>query len=415
MRIERITIKNYRGIDNLTIDFKSNFNVLFGFNGSGKSTIIYAINDLLLLTRFFLEKKNPDVIVFSQYRIKDPGKDCLIIIDFDNNGKILLEKKVNHTQIQDENSLRLRDGSIAIFKNIDKEINFYSLIPGLANPMIQDIETSSERIMVNLENLPFFVKSRGIVNYRHINDEIIRLIHIENRDRIQSLDNGEDKEKSRNKKLELIRKSLKMIFEDFEEITFTYDNLSNREFISIKKSGQEFVLDEQLSSGEACVVIIVCILCINLYGKQNSKTDIVCIDEIDASLHPKWQIKICKILQEVFPETQFIITSHSPFIWFSTYKENIYLMRNNHNTITCDTDISTAKGEYIENLIAKYFDISEYDDGISQQVHEIENLFRKHDFAKAKESISSIRNEYGNIQVLDNLETEMEILYHDHD
>lgn len=41
---------------------------------------------------------------------------------------------------------------------------------------------------------------------------------------------------------------------------------------------------------------------------------IVLIDEIDLHLHPKWQRKIVPLLKDLFPNFQFIATSHSPFI-----------------------------------------------------------------------------------------------------
>ena len=40
----------------------------------------------------------------------------------------------------------------------------------------------------------------------------------------------------------------------------------------------------------------------------------VLIDEIDAHLHPKWQRRVVDDLKLTFPGTQFVCTSHSPFI-----------------------------------------------------------------------------------------------------
>jgi hypothetical protein len=41
---------------------------------------------------------------------------------------------------------------------------------------------------------------------------------------------------------------------------------------------------------------------------------VVLIDEIDAHLHPSWQRQIGTWLQEKFPNLQFIVATHSPFI-----------------------------------------------------------------------------------------------------
>ena len=41
---------------------------------------------------------------------------------------------------------------------------------------------------------------------------------------------------------------------------------------------------------------------------------VILIDEIDLHLHPKWQREILRKLHEVFPNVQFIVTTHSPII-----------------------------------------------------------------------------------------------------
>ena len=41
---------------------------------------------------------------------------------------------------------------------------------------------------------------------------------------------------------------------------------------------------------------------------------VVMIDELDLHLHPKWQRRITEDLRRVFPNIQFIVTTHSPFL-----------------------------------------------------------------------------------------------------
>ncbi|MBO9473379.1 AAA family ATPase [Shimia sp. R10_1] len=45
-----------------------------------------------------------------------------------------------------------------------------------------------------------------------------------------------------------------------------------------------------------------------------SARGIILIDEIDLHLHPTWQKKIVPALLEAFPEMQFVVSSHSPFV-----------------------------------------------------------------------------------------------------
>jgi predicted ATP-binding protein involved in virulence len=51
-------------------------------------------------------------------------------------------------------------------------------------------------------------------------------------------------------------------------------------------------------------------------GKQPfyEQPAIILVDEIDTYLHPKWQRTILNTLVKNFPNTQFIVTTHSPFV-----------------------------------------------------------------------------------------------------
>ena len=44
------------------------------------------------------------------------------------------------------------------------------------------------------------------------------------------------------------------------------------------------------------------------------KEAVILIDEIDCHIHPKWQRKLIPAFRELFPNCQFIFTTHSPYI-----------------------------------------------------------------------------------------------------
>jgi len=51
------------------------------------------------------------------------------------------------------------------------------------------------------------------------------------------------------------------------------------------------------------------------------------VDEIDLHLHPTWQRKIIGFLSERFPNTQFIVTAHSPLIVQAAQDANIAVLK----------------------------------------------------------------------------------------
>ncbi len=58
-----------------------------------------------------------------------------------------------------------------------------------------------------------------------------------------------------------------------------------------------------------------------------SEPAIVLVDEIDLHLHPRWQKSIIRHLTDIFRQTQFIVTAHSPLIVQSAQDANIVLLR----------------------------------------------------------------------------------------
>ena len=98
--------------------------------------------------------------------------------------------------------------------------------------------------------------------------------------------------------------------------------------LEIKKEGTEIVFYEkgakltmsELSEGYRSTLIFLCDLLIRL--SENCPEDqsvfdqpgVVLIDEICLHLHPKWQRTIVNKLRKLFPNIQFIMSTHSPIV-----------------------------------------------------------------------------------------------------
>ena len=123
---------------------------------------------------------------------------------------------------------------------------------------------------------------------------------------------------------------LKIIFNDksvrleFDEETFKF---------SIVMDGREPFDFNTLSSGYAAILDIVVDLIIRMEKQLNRSFDftipgIVLIDEIETHLHLELQKNIMKLLTTVFPNIQFVVSSHSPFILNSLDNVIIYDLEN---------------------------------------------------------------------------------------
>lgn len=55
---------------------------------------------------------------------------------------------------------------------------------------------------------------------------------------------------------------------------------------------------------------------------------IMLVDEIDLHLHPSWQQRVLKDLMRAFPQTQFVVTTHSPQIISTVKMESIRIIKD---------------------------------------------------------------------------------------
>lgn len=61
---------------------------------------------------------------------------------------------------------------------------------------------------------------------------------------------------------------------------------------------------------------------------------IVLIDEVDLHLHPKWQARVLGDLQSIFPQVQFIVTTHAPLVISSVRAKHIRMLETGHPEAT---------------------------------------------------------------------------------
>ena len=60
---------------------------------------------------------------------------------------------------------------------------------------------------------------------------------------------------------------------------------------------------------------------------QGKKPGLLLFDEVEGFLHPLWQRRLLPAMREALPETQCIVTSHSPFVISSCSQAIIDILR----------------------------------------------------------------------------------------
>lgn len=164
---------------------------------------------------------------------------------------------------------------------------------------------------------------------------------------------------------------LKQIFNDPSlQLKFNYKDYS----FLISNSGKEFKFT-QLSAGYAAALDIVVDLMLKMQQVNNLRRvydmpGIVLIDEIETHLHLQLQKQILPILTSVFPQIQFVVTSHSPFVLNSL--KNVTVFDLEHQEAIEDlTEYS------YEALTEGYFGVHTESSYIGQKLERLKELLTK--------------------------------------
>lgn len=75
------------------------------------------------------------------------------------------------------------------------------------------------------------------------------------------------------------------------------------------------------------------------------------IDEIDLHLHPRWQARILEDLVRIFPNVQFIVTTHSPVVVASVPRGNIRILGEDAATVPAMETRGRDAGDILNTVL----------------------------------------------------------------
>ena len=168
-------------------------------------------------------------------------------------------------------------------------------------------------------------------------------------------------------------KLLQQIFEDttlkldFNEDTFSF---------MIYQSGKEPYDFNCMSSGFSAIMDIVLDLMIRMVKKKGRIFEfdlpgIVLIDEIETHLHLELQKQIMHILTCLFPNIQFIVSTHSPFVLNSLDNVVIYDLENH---IVVENGLSDVP---YDGIVKGYFQVDTLSDTLKNKFQQYKTLVQK--------------------------------------
>ena len=185
---------------------------------------------------------------------------------------------------------------------------------------------------------------------------------------------------------------LQSIFEDKDlKLEFNYKDYS----FKINTEGKSFKFTE-MSDGFAAVIDIVADLILKMQSEKSltrayQKEGIVLIDEVETHLHLGLQKIVMPTLSKIFPNIQFIITTHSPFVLSSMDNAVAFDLEHKEN-------ISDLTEYSYESLAEGYFGVRTTSSYAHMQLDRLKELLGKDDLTESeKATIKSLNEDFSKI------------------
>jgi predicted ATP-binding protein involved in virulence len=346
MRIKKLELKNFRGFEELTIDFpegESGLAVFVGVNGSGKTSILEAIAFLLqsfVFDVFGVTSKNPiqishaDIHVNAEQASLTIDKADMHIGEFSRSTRWTYQ--INFVGIVKSKHTEHLGESIQRMLSRNDLINLPILAYYGTNRVLEE-ESSIQERFVSPQAETYSDAFRKKLNFSTFIHWFIEQTNIENNLKIEKQDFD-----ITNPKLDTVRRAMMRFLEYFPSSSFSdirvgvsklTSKLSTKQTLLVSKDNQPFAIS-QLSEGERMMLMVIFDISYRLAVANPSLEDslsgsgIVLIDELDLHLHPSWQRKVVEALHRTFPNIQFILTTHSPQVLSNVPTENVFVLKD---------------------------------------------------------------------------------------
>lgn len=391
--ITKIYIEKVRHLKDINIDIserKKKHLIFTGKNGSGKTSVLNSIKSYL---KSIEEENYYDLL--NTYKSIDLSLEALNDINSDSNmtdsQKLAYSKDINQDIIASKELKNKYEGELKLSFNSNKEL----LEKYKAGEFILDYFDSHRMTRVQLPTgVEKIILNENYKIEEKLNSMFVKYL-VDLKTQQAFAQNEGDVRVVENIKIwfERFENSLRLLLDDEGlKLKFDYKNY-NFEIIQTDREPYGF---NELSDGYSAILNIIMDLILRMEKKKREIYDvegIVLIDEIETHLHIELQKKIMPFLTDFFPNIQFIITTHSPFVLSSLDNAVIYDLEKRIKV----EDLSSYS---YEGIVEGYFDVDKYSDEIKEKLLRYEQLVNDVDITdKEKDEMLDLRQYLKDISI----------------
>ncbi|MBQ7585114.1 MAG: AAA family ATPase [Desulfovibrionaceae bacterium] len=311
MKLNSMHLENFRGFTDLEVSFDPSLTVFVGENGTGKTTILDAIAVLLKQIPLFIqgsyygEKNISDIRIGAEstllnYTMSTDIKNYEITLNIVKKRDFALEENPISKNIDFINQIKSYPIPILVYYSAKREINKYQRELSTSTNLKAAYSNAFEPYIDFSTALSWFIDKSS--------EEALEAVRTKNLEHHLP-------------ELQAVRQAVSKALGHYNE---PYVSETPPKLLITKKEAPDIPLNlHQLSDGCRTMLALVMDLSrrmaiansglpLDLGETILHRPAIVLIDEIEQHLHPAWQQTVLPTLMEIFPKTQFIVTTHSP-------------------------------------------------------------------------------------------------------
>ncbi|MDR0864315.1 MAG: AAA family ATPase [Candidatus Symbiothrix sp.] len=356
--LKSLEIENVRCFGNKQrIDFTDNngnisqWTVILGDNGTGKTTILRSLVSLLPTPQSFSEKRN--------------HLDTEYDLSINNEWRNAWDLKHKNGELNSNLSLTVAECAEP-FKKIEVEIPLlYTLNHKESN---RDNYLQATHFNTKLlspvhcfaygANRKMSEKSLSDDNFNSTSDTLFRdnALLQNSSEYFLRLDYETAKSRKGSEELNRVKELLlKVLPEGIQDIQVAKTGKLQRE-VQVKTTFGWVNLNDLSLGYKTTIAWLIDFATKMIYYHEKSETPfdepaILILDEIDLHMHPAWQREIIENLTKIFTKTQFIVTAHSPLIAQAALNSKLVLLKQDNDSVKIINEPDVIKSWRIDQVL----------------------------------------------------------------
>jgi len=420
MRIDRLSLTNFRGFSKVEFDFHQKFNLLVGENGSGKTSVLDALS--VAAGSWFLGIGGYDTRHIQDFDIRKLAVQAGETTTFEGQYPVVVRSEgvVHGLLLPDEPLHWTRDienkGGKTRFKEATEIKRLASEVEArvrrgesIALPLIAYY--GAGRLWVPAKDMEGGGPDKDapppsrLDGYKTSIDPRINFPAL-----FRWLANEKyvalEKKKER-KVFHAVKAAMRSCLEGCESLDY---EVAEKTLVITMCRGERLPY-HLLSDGQKIMLALVADIAIKAATLNPQLEDrvleetygVVLIDELDLHLHPRWQRHVVADLKKTFPKLQFFASSHSPQVIGETPHDEIILLRNDGTWTRPNASIGLQSNEVLREIMGAEV----VNAGAAKEFSEIAKLIDDGEFESAQTRIAAYRSCMGNLPELEASEVYM--------